>query len=239
MWPTWTKLNAQHWCCPPLPQILGQMWRVISHPFGLWLSGDFNFDQMLIQQFETLSHCSKRRRTFRIYKEHGNSRHCCNWALHTWCQPQFISLATILLVKPYREPGGSKQTLSWPDINSLWHSAPIGCTSLLHTITFIISFHGSFCSSLLSSFCPWVLSTSLFMPRIYVTVDSVKSLWLWSAGGQTNPFQEHRGKHAHLNLLHGQYFLCADAKVLWIWNCTLLTSNLKWDYEVEAQRFQS
>lgn len=35
-------------------------------------------------------------------------------------------------------------------MNHLWHSAPIGCTSLLNTNTFIICLHGS--SSLLSSF---------------------------------------------------------------------------------------
>lgn len=62
-----------------------------------------------------------------------------------------MSLTTIPLVKPYQKPGGSKQTQCWGDINCLWHSAPIGCTSLLHTITFIISFHGSSCSALLSS----------------------------------------------------------------------------------------
>lgn len=57
----------------------------------------------------------------------------------TGCHLQFMSLASIPLVKPCWRPRGAKQTRCWGDINCLWHSAAIGCTSLLHTITFIIS----------------------------------------------------------------------------------------------------
>ena len=71
-------------------------------------------------------------------------RTLCNRALHTWCHTQFISLTAIPLVKPCREPRGGKQTQRVEgDINCLWQSASIGCTSLLHTITFIISSYGS------------------------------------------------------------------------------------------------
>lgn len=80
----------------------------------------------------------------------------CNWALHTRCQPQFMSLTTTPLVKACWKPGGGKQPQRWADINCLWHSAAIGCTSLLHTITFIISLYGSSCSTRPRSE-PWVL----------------------------------------------------------------------------------
>lgn len=76
-----------------------------------------------------------------------------------------MSLTTIPLVKPYWKPGGSKQTQCWGDINCLWHSGPIGCTSLLHTITFIISFHGSSCSALFSS----IVSLGLLDTAVYAS----------------------------------------------------------------------
>lgn len=66
-----------------------------------------------------------------------------NRALHTWCHTRFISLTAIPLVKPCRGPRGGKQTQRVEgDINCLWQSASSGCTSLLHTITFIISSYG-------------------------------------------------------------------------------------------------
>lgn len=115
----------------------------------------------------------------------------CNWALHTWCQPQFMSLTTIPLVKPYQVPGGSKQTQSWADINSLWHSAPIGCTSLLHTITFIISFHGSSCSTLLSSSVSLgLIDTAVYAWDLCNCRPSEVPLALEHR--HTHPFQDHQ-----------------------------------------------
>lgn len=103
----------------------------------------FHLCNNLMKQFEHTE------RDFSGLQPKPQSWAICNCALRTWCQPQFMSLTTIPLVKPCRRPGGSKQTECRGDINCLWHSAAIGCTSLLHTITFIISFYGSSCSALL------------------------------------------------------------------------------------------
>lgn len=114
----------------------------------------------------------------------------CNWVLHTWCQPQFMSLTTIPLVKSCWKPGGGKQTQCHRDINCLWHSAAIGCTSLLHTITFIISFYGSSRSAwLCSSVSLGLIDATVYASEIWNRRPSKVPVAAKSRDRHMNPFQ--------------------------------------------------
>lgn len=99
--------------------------------------------------------------------------------------------------------------------------------SLLHTITFIISFHGSSCSSQLSS------SLSLGLIDVAVYARDLFNRWLCDvplALERRRPnksFPRTSGKNVRIWILRTVKFYCANGEKLWISNCISLTNKFE------------
>lgn len=97
-------------------------------------------------------------------------RALCNRALHTWCQPQFMSLTAIPLVKPCRKPGESKQTESAEETLIVCDNLPPLVVHLCYTLL-----HSSLASMdppalLLYSMCLGITATSVLAWNIKLSL---------------------------------------------------------------------